>query len=143
MIDHDPDHLARAQTGELAAVTVMEPFVRLLLKRGAHVVTSKFYRGAQIFADHIPVEAQRAYVSAVNQAVDLIIADPDRYRNYIVGWTEGEVAPEELTQDFYRYTHAKPISPARFEDIYSWMQSWHLADGSKDYAQIVNAEIVG
>ena len=31
VIDHDPDHLARAQSGDLAAVTVMEPFVRQLL----------------------------------------------------------------------------------------------------------------
>ena len=48
VIDHDPDHIARAQSGDLAAITVMEPFVWLALKRGAHVVTSKFYRGAQI-----------------------------------------------------------------------------------------------
>ena len=143
VIDHDPDHLARAQSGDLAAVTVMEPFVRQLLKRGGHVVTSKFYRGAQIFADHIPVDAQQAYVGAVNEAVDLINANPDNYRSYIVGWTNGEAVPEELTQDFYRYTHAKPISAERFADIYSWMQSWQLADGSKEYAQIVNAEIVG
>ena len=82
-------------------------------------------------------------MGAVNQAVDLINANPDNYRSYIVGWTNGEVVPEELTQDFYRYTHAKPISAERFADIYSWMQSWQLADGSKEYAQIVNAEIVG
>ena len=143
VIDHDANHLARGQAGDLAAVTVMEPFVRQMLKRGAHVVTSKFYRGAQIFADHIPLQDQRAYMTAVNQAVDLINADRSRYRSYIVEWTEGEVAPEELTDDYYRYTHAAPIPSDRFDDIYSWMQSWNLADGTKTYREIVNVDVVG
>ena len=82
-------------------------------------------------------------MAAINEAVDIINENPDRYRSYIVDWTDGEVAPGELTHDFYRYTHAAPISAGRVNDVYSWMQSWNLADGTKTYAEIVNAEVVG
>ena len=54
--------LEYAQAGELAATTVMEPFISLALKRGAHIVTSTFYRGGQVFARSVPEESWAAYV---------------------------------------------------------------------------------
>ena len=123
------------EKGEFRAATVMEPYISLALKEGAHIIAQTFYRGAQTFAETVPLEAQQGYVRAVNEAVDLINADPDRYRGYITELAEGRLAPEELSRDYYRYTHAKPFSEQRFADTYAWMQSWGLAKGTKSFTR--------
>ena len=53
------DLLELAQRGDLAAVTIMEPFVSLALKRGGHIVSSMFYRGGQVFARRSPKRSSR------------------------------------------------------------------------------------
>jgi NitT/TauT family transport system substrate-binding protein len=129
--------LEYAQQGELAATTVMEPFISLALKQGAHIVTSTFYRGGQVFAEPVPAEARAAYVRAVNAAVDIVKADPDRYRSYITQDAHGALRPEELRPDFYRYTHAKEMSQKRFDESYGWMSSWGFTTGESPYDAIV------
>ncbi|MDO8212138.1 ABC transporter substrate-binding protein [Conexibacter sp. CPCC 206217] len=131
------DILSGAREGDLAAVTVMEPFLSLALKEGAHIVALTFYRGGQIFGSAVPDAARSAYVRAVNGAVDLINADRDRYRAHVAKQTGGRLAPEELSLAFHRYSHAKPFDLKRFEETYSWMQSWDLADGQNTYESIV------
>ncbi|HUB72063.1 MAG TPA: hypothetical protein VL984_16695 [Acidimicrobiales bacterium] len=129
-------------TGEFRAVTVMEPYISLALKEGAHIIAQTFYRGAQTFAETVPLGAQQAYVRSVNEAVDVINAAPDRYRAYITELAGDRLAPEELRRDYYRYTHAKPYSAERFADTYAWMQSWGLARGDKTFDEIINPAVL-
>ena len=138
----DGSLVERLEAGEFRAATVMEPYISLALKQGAHIIAQTFYRGAQTFAESVTLEAQKAYVRAVNEAVDIINADRHRYRGYITELAEGRLAPEELRDDYYRYTHAKPYSEERFADTYAWMQSWGLAKGDKTFDQIINSSVL-
>lgn len=139
----DPGNLIQQlKDGEFRATTVMEPWLSLAIREGAHVVGEKFYRGAQVFADSVPLEAQQAYVAAVNEAVDLINADPDAYREYVTSVLGGQLAPEEVDLRNYRFTYAKEISAERFDDTYRWMESWGLADGNKSFSDIVDASVL-
>ncbi len=52
--------------------------------------------------------------------------------------SDGELAPEELSLDYHRYTHAKEFTAKRFEETYAWMQSWDLSDGTNSYETIVS-----
>lgn len=122
-----------------AAVTLMEPFITLALKQGGHILAHTFYRGGQVFADSIPNEARAGYVRAINKAVDLINADPDRYRRYITVAAGGLVEPEELRDDYYRFTHALPYSERRFDDQYNWLVEWGLVKGSSSYEDIIDS----
>ncbi|MET0147241.1 MAG: nitrate ABC transporter substrate-binding protein [Ilumatobacteraceae bacterium] len=131
------------KAGQLRAITTMEPFISLALKEGAHVIASSFYRGAQVFAESVPVEAQQAYVRAVNEAADLLNADLDSYRHLITEWAGDRLAPDELRQEYFRFTHAKEYSQQRFDESYAWMASWGLAVGDKSYEQIINASVLG
>lgn len=54
------------------AVTVMEPFISLGLKLGAHIIAAEFYRGAEVIAPSLTPEQRRAYYEAENAAVDQI-----------------------------------------------------------------------
>ena len=119
------------------AVAVMEPFISLGLKEGAHLVDLTFYRGAEVIAPHLAAEQREAYLAAINEAADRIMADFARYKHYVTEQTHGALAPHELSSHFVRYTHYMVYEPKRFQQVYEWMRSWGLASGDADHARVV------
>src|SRR4051812_38549642 len=72
----EPGHrYDQVKAGAVRVVTVMEPFISLALKEGAHVVALTFYRGAEVINPRFSDEQRVAYFGALNEAVDLINAD--------------------------------------------------------------------
>jgi NitT/TauT family transport system substrate-binding protein len=121
----------------IRAVTVMEPFISLALKDGAHIVASCFYRGAEVISPSLSPEQRTAYLESINAAADRITANFDRYKHYITEHARGALAPEELSNHFIRYTHFRTYEEKRFTEVYEWMGSWGLAKGTSDHATVV------
>jgi NitT/TauT family transport system substrate-binding protein len=112
------------------AVTLMEPFISLALKEGAHILALTFYRGADVFSPDLTAEQCERYLHAVNRAVDHINSDFGRYAHHIVEATKGRLAPEELSRNFLRYGHTQLYEPERFSRTHAWMESWGLSSSS-------------
>jgi hypothetical protein len=125
------------KSGASRAAAVMEPFISLGLKEGAHLVDVTFYRGAEVIAPQLSAEQRAAYLDAINQAADRIMADFGRYKHYVTEQTKGWLAPHEMSDHFVRYTHYVPYDPKRFEQVYEWMRSWGLASGNASHASVV------
>jgi NitT/TauT family transport system substrate-binding protein len=123
--------------GASRAVAVMEPFISLGLKEGAHLVDVTFYRGAEVIAPGLSPEQRGAYLDAINQAADLIMADFGKYKHYVTEQTKGRLAPHEMSDQYVRYTHYVVYDPKRFEQVYEWMRSWGLATGNANHASVV------
>ena len=119
------------------AVAVMEPFISLGLKEGAHMVDVTFYRGAEVIAPHLSGEQRAAYLGAINAAADRIMADFGRYKHYVTEQTKGALAPAEMSSYFVRYTHYRVYEAKRFQQVYEWMRSWGLASGDADHGRVV------
>ena len=119
------------------AVAVMEPFISLGLKEGAHIVDLTFYRGAEVIAPHLTPEKRQAYLCAINDAAERIMADFGKYKHYVTEQTRGALAPHELSSHFVRYTHYMVYEAKRFQQVYEWMRSWGLASGEADHARVV------
>jgi hypothetical protein len=119
------------------AVTVMEPFISLGLKLGAHIIAAEFYRGGEVIAPSLTPEQRQAYYAAENEAVDLINADFGRYAHYIVEAAGGALKPEELLRVFFRYKHIDYYEPELFGRTYEWMKSWNLTPGQSEHATLV------
>src|SRR3954471_21682547 len=96
------------------AVAVMEPFISLGLKEGAHLVDVTFYRGAEVIAPGLSPEQRSAYLDAIDLAADLVTANFRKYKHHIAAQTKGALAPQELSDHFVRYTHYMPYEPERF-----------------------------
>src|SRR5206468_3459014 len=62
--------------------TVMEPFISLGLKEGAHIIAAEFYRGGEVIAPGLTPEQRDAYYAAENNAVDLINGDFYKYAHH-------------------------------------------------------------
>src|SRR5436309_1014467 len=69
--------------GTSRAVAVKEPFISLGLKEGAHLVDVTFYRGAEVIAPSLTPEQHNAYLGAINEAADRIMADFGKYKHYV------------------------------------------------------------
>src|SRR5216117_320958 len=123
--------------GTSRAVAVMEPFISLGLKEGAHLVDVTFYRGAEVIAPSLTPEQRNAYLGAINEAADRIMADFGKYKHYVTEQTGGRLAPHEMSDHFVRYTHYVVYDPKRFSQVYEWMRSWGLATGGADHASVV------
>ena len=121
--------------GRYRAVTVMEPFISLGLKEGAHIVASSFYRGGEVVAPDLTDEQRKAYYDAENKAVDLINADFYKYAHHVTAHAKGALAPHELLRAFVRYKHVDYYDLALFGRTYDWMKARELTEGQSEHSR--------
>src|SRR5687767_12020649 len=91
------------KNGTCRAATVMEPFISLGLKDGAHIIACSFYRGGEVVAPELTDEQRKAYYEAENKAVDLINADFYKYAHHVAAHAKGALEPRELLRVFVHY----------------------------------------
>jgi NitT/TauT family transport system substrate-binding protein len=128
---------AGLKNGTHRVVTVMEPFISLGLKDGAHIIAAAFYRGGEVISPDLSDAQRRAYYDAENQAVDLINADFYKYAHHVAAHTKGALKPHELLRAFVRYKHVDYYAEALFDRTYDWMKARGLATGESEHAKIV------
>ena len=123
--------------GRYRAVAVMEPFISLGLKKGAHIIAASFYRGGEVVAADLMPEQRKAYYDAENAAVDLVNADFYKYAHHVAAATKGELAPRELLRAFVHYKHVDYYDPALFSRAYDWMKARGMTEGQSQHAALV------
>jgi NitT/TauT family transport system substrate-binding protein len=119
------------------AVAVMEPFISLALKQGAHILALTFYRGAEVVSADLTAEHRDGYFAAIDAAVDLINGDFRRYAHHIAAAAGGALGPEELDNRFVRYTHAQRYAPELFRPAYDWMKERGFTEGAGSHDSLV------
>jgi NitT/TauT family transport system substrate-binding protein len=128
---------AGLKDGTHRAVAVMEPFISLGLKEGAHIVAASFYRGGEVIAADLTAEQRKAYYDAVNEAVDLINADFYKYAHHVTAHAKGALQPHELLRAFVRYKHVDYYDTTLFGRTYDWMKARGLTEGQSEHASLV------
>jgi len=128
---------AGLKSGAYRAVTVMEPFISLGLKEGAHIIASAFYRGGEVVAPNLTPEQRKAYYDAENQAVDLINADFYKYAHHVTASAKGAMEPHELLKAFVRYKHVDYYAAELFGRAYDWMKERGLTEGQSQHDKLV------
>ena len=128
---------AALKNGTIRVATLMEPFISLALKEGAHIVAACFYRGGEVISPDLTPEQRRSYYAAENQAVDRINADFYKYAHHVAAHTNGALQPHELLRAFVRYKHVDSYDPALFTLTYEWMKARGLTEGGSEHAALV------
>jgi len=125
------------KNGSYRAVTVMEPFISLALKEGAHIIAASFYRGGEVVAAELTPEQRKSYYDAENAAVDMINADFYRYAHYVAAHAKGALAPNELLRAFVHYKHVDYYDPELFNRAYDWMKARGMTEGQSQHGALV------
>src|SRR5437016_515459 len=119
------------------AVTVMEPFISLGLKEGAHIIAASFYRGGEVIAADLTPEQRKTYYDAENKAVDLINAGFYSYAHHVTAHAKGALEPHELLRAFVRYKHVDYYDEALFNRAYDWMKARGMTEGQSRHGALV------
>lgn len=128
---------AGLKNGSHRAITVMEPFISLGLKEGAHIIAASFYRGGEVISPDLTPEQRSRYYAAENEAVDLINADFYKYAHHVAAHAKGALQPHELQRAFVRYKHVDNYDPALFGRAYEWMKAHGFSDGHSQHSSLV------
>jgi NitT/TauT family transport system substrate-binding protein len=125
------------KNGAYRAATVMEPFISLGLKEGAHIIAASFYRGGEVVAAELTPEQRKAYYDAGNEAVDLINADFYKYAHHVAAHAKGALEPHELLRAFVHYKHVDYYDETLFKRAYDWMKARGMTDGQSQHGALV------
>jgi NitT/TauT family transport system substrate-binding protein len=123
--------------GTFRVVTLMEPFISLALKEGAHIVSAQFYRGGEVVSRELTPEQRKAYYDAENEAVDLINGDFYKYAHHIAASAKGALEPHELLRAFVRYKHVDTYDTTLFGRTYDWMKLHGMTTGQSEHATLI------
>ena len=133
-----PQHrFAGLKNGTHRVVTVMEPFISLGLKDGAHIVAAMFYRGGEVISPDLTAEQRKAYYDAENTAVDMINADFYKYAHHVTAHAKGALQPNELLRAFVRYKHVDYYDTTLFNRTYDWMAARGFSTGASVHGTLV------
>lgn len=144
-----PDRMSLLASGELKAAMLPEPFSTLAVQSGAAVVlddsTHPEYSHSILtfrkeLIDQQP-EAVSAFLAAVEEAVALINADPQKYAGLMV---EKQLVPAPLAETFKvpTYPTAGVPSQEQFDDALAWALEKGYAKVVVTYADCVNANLL-
>lgn len=125
------------KNGSYRVVTVMEPFISLGLKDGAHIIAASFYRGGEVISPDLSEEQRKDYYDAENIAVDLINADFYKYAHHVTAPTKGALEPNELLRAFVHYKHVDYYDTTLFARTYDWMKARGLTEGQSEHSTFV------
>jgi len=125
------------KNGTYRAVAVMEPFISLGLKEGAHIIAASFYRGGEVVAADLTPEQRKSYYDAENVAVDLINADFYKYAHHVTAHAKGALKPHELLQAFVHYKHVDFYDENLFNRAYEWMKARGMTEGQSQHGALV------
>src|SRR5258708_1718025 len=128
---------AGLKSGKFRAVTVMEPFISLGLKEGAHVVAASFYRGGEVVAPELTPEQRKAYYDAENVAVDMINTDFYKYAHHVTAHAKRALKPTEPLRAFVRYKYVAYYDPPPFNRAYDWMKARGMTEGQSQHGALV------
>src|SRR6266550_463514 len=119
------------------AIAIMEPFISLGLKEGAHIIAASFYRGGEVIAPDLTPEQRKAYYDAENEAVDLINADFYKYAHHVTASAKGAMQPHELLRAFVHYKHVDYYDQTLFDRAYDWMKARGMTEGQSQHGALV------
>ena len=128
---------AALKNGTARAIAVMEPFISLGLKEGAHIIAASFYRGGEVISPDLTPEQRKAYYDAENAAVDMINADFYKYAHHVTAHAKGALKPNELLRAFVHYKHVDYYDATLFNRAYDWMKARGMSEGQSQHAALV------
>jgi NitT/TauT family transport system substrate-binding protein len=144
-----PDRMALLGSGELKAAVMPDPLGGLAVQQGAKIIlddSSNPKLGASVISfrkeviDQHP-EAIKAFLAAIEAAVNLINSDPAKYSNLLV---EKKIVPQPLVGKYAtpKFPTKGVPSAAEWNDVLAWAKAKGLLSVDVAYQDSVNASFL-
>jgi NitT/TauT family transport system substrate-binding protein len=130
--------LEAVQSGQVAAASLMEPWISVAQKRGLRILVESHSTRSEAAGDDLDGPTLKKMFRAQARAVELIEKDPTRFAQYLIAETGGLLQPHELQT--WRLLHAppQPYTRERFDDTYNWTVKWNMTVPGATYENTVD-----
>lgn len=130
--------LEAVRDGNVAAASLMEPWISVAQKWGMRILIESHSTRAEAAGDDLDGPTLARMFRAQARAVELIEKDPRPFAHYLAAETGGLLQPEELQT--WRLLHAapQPYTRERFDDTYNWTVGWNMTVPGATYENTVD-----
>jgi NitT/TauT family transport system substrate-binding protein len=124
--------------GEVAAVSLMEPWISIAEKRGLRVLMESHSTRSEAAGDELDGPTLAKMFRAEAEAAKAIQQDPARHAHYLVEEAGGMLELKDL--DLSRILNAppEPYTRERFDHTYQWTLGWSLVPPGATYENTVD-----
>ena len=133
-----PKRIEALRKGEVAAVSLMEPWISYAQKLGLRILIESHSTRSEAASDELDGKTLAAMFRAQARAVKALERDPTPYAHYLTDETGGLLQPHELQT--WRLLHAapQPYTRERFDDTYNWTVKWDMTVPGATFENIVD-----
>src|SRR6266571_471236 len=132
------DRLDALRRGEVAAASVMEPWISVAQKQGFRVIIESRSTRSEAAGDELDGPTLAAMFRAEARAADLLNRDPRPHLHYLVEEAEGLIDAADIYPWRILNAHPQPYTRERFQDTYEWTVSRGLVAPGATYETTVD-----
>ena len=130
--------LEALRKGEVAAVSLMEPWISVAQKEGLCILVESHSTRSEAASEDLDGPTLAAMFRAQARAVDVLEKDPTPFIHYFIAETGGLLDAKDFQT--WRLLHAppQPYTRERFDDEYNWTVKWNMTVPGATYENTVD-----
>jgi len=126
------------RSGEVAAVSLMEPWISVAEKEGLRVIIESHSTRSEAAGDELDGPTLGKMFRAEAAAAEAIQSDPGRYAHYLIEEAGGLLEPSDLKLARILNAPPEPYTRERFDHTYQWTLGWGLVAPGATYENTVD-----
>ena len=124
--------------GEVAAASVMEPWISVAEKAGMRVILESHSTRSEAAGDELDGPTLAKMFRAETRAAEAIDRAPDHYAHYLVEEAGGLIDAKDLRLNRILNAPPEPYTRERFDHTYNWTLGWGLVPAGATYENTVD-----
>jgi NitT/TauT family transport system substrate-binding protein len=132
------ERLEAVAKGEVAAASVMEPWISVAEKQGLRVLMESHSTRSEAAGDELDGPTLRAMFRAEAHAADAIDRNPEKYARYLVEEAGGLIEMKDVKLARILNAPPEPYTRERFDHTYTWTLGWGLVPAGATYENTVD-----
>jgi len=132
------ERLDAVSRGEVAAVSLMEPWISIAETRGLRVLMESHSTRSEAAGDELDGATLAKMFRAEASAAEAIQKSPERYAHYLIEEAAGLLELKDLKLSRILNAAPEPYTRERFEHTYEWTLGWGLVAPGATYENTVD-----
>lgn len=133
-----PQRIEALKKGEVAAVSLMEPWISVAEKEGLRILTEAHSTRAEAASDDLDGPTLAAIFRAQARACEVLAKDPTPYVHYFVNETGGRLEAKDFRHQRLLHAPPQPYTRERWDDTYNWTVGWDMTMPDSSFEKIVD-----
>jgi NitT/TauT family transport system substrate-binding protein len=133
-----PQRIEALKNGEVAAVSLMEPWISVAEKEGLRILMESHSTRAEAATDDLDGPTLAAMFRAQGRACDVLAKDPTPYVHYFVAETGGRLEAKDFRHQRLLHAPPQPYTRERWDDTYNWTVGWDMTMPDASFERIVD-----